>query len=259
MIDSLSVPTTHQIQPVQKARPISPLLRDSKQRFSGTRRSATLAFPKNDARLHSEFQVGIHEPADFPSEIDRAKKVLAACQTHADAPDDHGWIDEDTAALEAAIDLLDDGDTEHEAAKDKKKGFTKGRNIAASALHKMRPSVQPAARHSHQDNCPMAVIWDASWASINSAGVNLNADHVSNGVEYFLGGTTSPQANTTGFTSLPTVAKALDGTLSVTWTKATSYPGAYGTDYQLETSSTLAKPMGAGSLGSRRGRHGNHW
>ncbi|MEO8613617.1 MAG: hypothetical protein ABI600_00630, partial [Luteolibacter sp.] len=128
------------------------LLRDSAGLPSGTRRSAHLAFPKNDARLHSEFQVGIHEPSDFPSEIERAKKVLAACQTHADALDDHGWIDEDTAALAASIDLLDDGDTEHEASKDKKKGFTQGRNLAANALYKQCLSVQNAARLAYPAN-----------------------------------------------------------------------------------------------------------
>ena len=120
--------------------------------LSGARRSATLAFPKNDARLHSEFQVGIHEPSDFPSEIDRAKKVLAACQTHADALDDHGWIEEDTAALAASIDLLDGGDTEHETAKDQKKGFTQARNLAANALYKMGQSVQNAARLAYPAN-----------------------------------------------------------------------------------------------------------
>ena len=117
--------------------------------LSGARRSATLAFAKNDARLHSEFQVGIHEPANFSSEIDRAQKILAACQIHSDALDDHGWIDEDTAALATSIHLLDGGDTEHEAAKDQKKGFTQGRNLAANALYKMCLSIQNAARLAH--------------------------------------------------------------------------------------------------------------
>lgn len=110
---------------------------------------ANLAFPGNDVRLRSEFQVGIHEPADFASEIERAGKVHAACLLHADALDDHGWLDEDTTALGAAIDLLDGGDTEHEAAKDQKKGFTKARNLAADALYKMCLSVQNAARLAH--------------------------------------------------------------------------------------------------------------
>ena len=63
-----------------------------------------------------------------------------------DALDDHGWMDEDTDSLEALINLLDGGDSEHEAAKDRKKGFTKGRNLAADGLYKMCRSVQNAAR-----------------------------------------------------------------------------------------------------------------
>ncbi|MGL4399614.1 MAG: hypothetical protein ACRCXD_07075, partial [Luteolibacter sp.] len=120
--------------------------------ISGARRSANLAFPGNDVRLRSEFQVGIHEPADFPSEIERAGKVHAACLLHADALDDHGWLDEDTTALGDAIDLLDGGDTEHEAAKDQKKGFTKARNLAADALYKMCLSVQNAGRLAYPAN-----------------------------------------------------------------------------------------------------------
>jgi hypothetical protein len=114
--------------------------------LSAARRSAGLAFPKSDVRLRNEFQVGIHEPSDFASEIDRAKKVLAACQTHADALDDHGWLEEDSAELDGLIDQLDGDDTEHEAAKDQKKGFTAGRNLAANTLYKMCLSVQNAAR-----------------------------------------------------------------------------------------------------------------
>ncbi len=81
----------------------------------------------------------------------------------------------------------------------------------------------------------------SSWADLNGAGPNLNDDHdndgVQNGVEYFIGG---PSGNTTGFTPLPGVNKALDGTLSITWTKAASYTGAYNVDYLVETSPTLA-------------------
>ncbi len=80
----------------------------------------------------------------------------------------------------------------------------------------------------------------ASWASTNSAGVNLNDDHdndgVSNGIEYFLGG---PTGNTTGFTALPGVVNTT-GTLSVTWPKGAGYLGVYGTDYVVETSATLS-------------------
>jgi autotransporter-associated beta strand protein len=80
----------------------------------------------------------------------------------------------------------------------------------------------------------------SAWASLNGAGPNLNDDHdndgVDNGVEYFIGG---PTGNTTGFTPLPGVTNT-GGTLSVTWTKAAGYTGTYGTDFVVQTSSTLS-------------------
>ena len=87
-------------------------------------------------------------------------------------------------------------------------------------------------------NVPVPVFY-ASWAAANSAGsqtLELDHDHdgVPNGIEYFLGGS----ANTTGFTALPGVVNTA-GTLSVTWTKAADYPGVYGTDYVVQTSTTL--------------------
>ena len=79
----------------------------------------------------------------------------------------------------------------------------------------------------------------AAWQSANSTAGGLDADHdndgVDNGTEYFLGGT----ANTTGFTALPAVVNT-GGTLSITWTKAATYGGSYGTDFVVETSDTLA-------------------
>ncbi|MEY4243177.1 MAG: toxins and related Ca2+-binding domain [Verrucomicrobiota bacterium] len=80
----------------------------------------------------------------------------------------------------------------------------------------------------------------SSWASLNGAGANLSDDHdndgVSNGVEYFIGGTTG---NTTGFTPLPSVT-TVAGVRSVTWVKGPGYTGVYPTDFVVETSTTLA-------------------
>jgi autotransporter-associated beta strand protein len=82
----------------------------------------------------------------------------------------------------------------------------------------------------------------ASWAALNGAGANLDDDHdndgVANGIEYFIGG---PNGNTTGFTALPRVVKA-DGLLTVTWPKGAGYSGVYGTDFAVETSTTLSGP-----------------
>ena len=81
----------------------------------------------------------------------------------------------------------------------------------------------------------------SGWQSANSTAQAINLDHdndgVSNGVEYFLGGS----SNTTGFTPVPGVVNTA-GTLSITWTKAASYTGTYGTDFWVETSATLANP-----------------
>ena len=59
-------------------------------------------------------------------------------------------------------------------------------------------------------------------------------------VDAMSGGDQNP-TNTTGFTALPGVTNTA-GILSVTWTKAASYTGTYGTDFWVETSATLANP-----------------
>ena len=90
----------------------------------------------------------------------------------------------------------------------------------------------------------------ASWQSTNVAtGQTFTQDHdrdgVPNGIEYFLGGATG---NTSGFTALPGASNN-DGTLSVTWTKASGYTGTYGTDFVVETSADLTGNWTAESLG----------
>jgi hypothetical protein len=79
----------------------------------------------------------------------------------------------------------------------------------------------------------------SSWQAANGPTTQtIDLDHdndgVSNGVEYFLGGNT----NTTGSTAVPSVINTA-GVLSVTWTKAASYTGTYGSDFWVETSATL--------------------
>jgi fibronectin type 3 domain-containing protein len=81
----------------------------------------------------------------------------------------------------------------------------------------------------------------SGWQLANSTAGGLDEDHdgdgVANGIEYFLGG----DSNTTGFTPLPGVVTTA-GVRSVTWTKAASYSGVYGSDFWIETSATLAPP-----------------
>ena len=90
----------------------------------------------------------------------------------------------------------------------------------------------------------------ATWQTLNGTTGGYEADHdndgVANGIEYFLGG---PNANTTGFTPLPDVVEEA-GNLSITWTRAADYTGSYGTDFRVETSSTLQDPWTTEALGT---------
>ncbi|MFZ9936024.1 MAG: LamG-like jellyroll fold domain-containing protein [Luteolibacter sp.] len=78
----------------------------------------------------------------------------------------------------------------------------------------------------------------SAWQTANNTAGAVDQDHdgdgVSNGVEYLLGG----ESDTTGFTPLPGVADTA-GVLSVTWNKGTGFSGDYGTDFWIESSTTL--------------------
>ena len=86
------------------------------------------------------------------------------------------------------------------------------------------------------------------WQTANTTAQTKDLDHdgdgVRNGVEYFLGGA----ANTTGFTALPGIVNTA-GTLSITWPKSLDYVGVYGTDYVVETSTTLGGVWTTETLG----------
>ena len=91
----------------------------------------------------------------------------------------------------------------------------------------------------------------AAWQTANGTTGTLDQDHdadgVPNGIEYFLYGNT----DTTGFTALPPVSNN-SGVLSVTWTKAADYAGAYGpaADFVVQTSDTLTSWSPASTSGT---------
>lgn len=89
----------------------------------------------------------------------------------------------------------------------------------------------------------------ADWKTANSTTGAIDDDHdddgISNGIEFFLFG----PIDTTGFSGpLPGVTNT-GGTLSVTWTKAASYGGDYGTHFRVETSETLGGAWNPASEG----------
>lgn len=78
----------------------------------------------------------------------------------------------------------------------------------------------------------------AGWQSANSTAGSLSDDHdgdgVANGIEWFLGGSSS----TTGHTTLPT-ADTTGAQPCLVWIKSPDFTGAYGTAYVVETSDSL--------------------
>jgi len=71
--------------------------------------------------------------------------------------------------------------------------------------------------------------WATQWAGGQGMNQDFDGDGVANGIEYFMGQTTS------GFTAGPSLSGK-----TVSWTKGASYPGTYGVDYRIETSPTLS-------------------
>ncbi len=84
---------------------------------------------------------------------------------------------------------------------------------------------------------PVAVYsaWQAANTTTQTVSEDLDGDGVPNGLEYFLHGNT----NSSGVDVLPGVTGSV-GNLSVTWTKAATYTGSYGTDFIVQTSPSLA-------------------
>ena len=84
----------------------------------------------------------------------------------------------------------------------------------------------------------------AAWAATNAPGQSMDMDHdddgAPNGIEFFMGESGS------GFTALPVP----DATGTVSWPVGPDYPGAYGSDFVVETSTNLVdwNPVPAGEV-----------
>jgi len=95
-----------------------------------------------------------------------------------------------------------------------------------------------------------------NWQTTNGSAGAFTADHdndgVANGIEYFLGG----NSNTTGTTPLPAVTNT-SGTLSITWTKSSTYPGTYGTNFWIESTDTLTGTWTTETVGGNVTQNGN--
>ncbi|HKK18866.1 MAG TPA: hypothetical protein VJ952_09330, partial [Opitutales bacterium] len=110
--------------------------------------------------------------------------------------------------------------------------MTHNGNIVVSQFDEIRIGA------TYADVVPAKAASFASWQSANGTTGGIGEDHdgdgVPNGMEFFLFGAN----DSTGASQMPGLVRS-GSTLSVTWAKAADYPGSYGTDYVVETSTTL--------------------
>ena len=113
---------------------------------AGARRSARQAFPGDQVKLHSEFQVGITEPQDLASQLERAQKTLDASVKYAADLKKEGWLPADATALGTALSALSGLALDQDEALADRAQFTADLTRAANALYKLCLSTQNAAR-----------------------------------------------------------------------------------------------------------------
>ena len=111
------------------------------------RQTASLAFKNDPVKLHEQFQVGVTEPGGLGSILQRARIILASVKDadNLAALKAKGWIDADTAALDAAIKALAATDTTQETGKGDAKDATGARNRNANDLYDRLQTIQNAA------------------------------------------------------------------------------------------------------------------
>ena len=121
---------------------------------AGARRSARQAFPGDDVKLRTEFQVGINEPQDLASVLVRAQKTLDATRKYAADLKKEGWLPADSDALAAALAALSGvALTQDEALADRAQ-FTGALTRAANLLYRLCLRIQNAARLQYPSTQP---------------------------------------------------------------------------------------------------------
>lgn len=121
---------------------------------AGARRTARQAFPGDDVKLRSEFQVGINEPKDLASELSRARQTLVASRKYAPDLKKKGWLATDSTALETALDSLSGVALDQDEALADRAKFTGALTRAANALYADCLAIQNAARLQYPSTRP---------------------------------------------------------------------------------------------------------
>jgi hypothetical protein len=112
-----------------------------------TRKTAKLAFPGQDVKLHQEFQVGITTPHDLGSILGRADIILASVQNAANLPTLQlkGWTAAETTAFVAARGNFGTVEQAQQVGKGGAKGTTTAKNTDAADLYERLLTIQNAA------------------------------------------------------------------------------------------------------------------
>jgi hypothetical protein len=121
---------------------------------AAARRSARQAFPADDVKLRSEFQVGINSPYDQASIIARAGKTHSAAVKYAADLRKQGWLPADATALATALASLTGVANDQDEALADRVQFTAELTRAANTLYKLCQACQNAARLQYPDTQP---------------------------------------------------------------------------------------------------------
>lgn len=121
---------------------------------SAARRSARQAFPGDEVKLRSEFQVGINEPQDQAAVITRAGKTHTAAVKYAADLKKQGWLPADATALGTALATLGGVVLDQDEALADRAQFTAELTRAANTLYKLCQACQNAARLQYPESQP---------------------------------------------------------------------------------------------------------
>ncbi len=121
---------------------------------AGARRTARQAFPGDDVKLRTEFQVGINDPQDFAAVIERARKTHTATVKYAADLKKEGWLPADSTALSTALAMLGTAALDQDEALADRAQFTAALTRAANTLYKNCLTTQNAARLQYPSTRP---------------------------------------------------------------------------------------------------------
>jgi len=111
------------------------------------RKTAKLAFPGQDVKLHQEFQIGTHDSHELGAVLGRADIILASVQTTANlaALKLRGWTDADTTAFTTVRGTFPASSTAQQSGQSDAKKATAAKSADAADAYERLLTIQNAA------------------------------------------------------------------------------------------------------------------